>query len=251
MGGRREIWRSTARAPSPAARDQPFSQTRRARWQTFLAQPYCPGGGPFAIGSRAFRSVGSLLGFRGLGGLRGSACLRVDGPCLGIGRASGDWSHLLLARLRRSDHDGRLPRTSRPAREGAPRAGVRGEPAGPGQALRRRDRDRGRLPRPSLRVPVADRRLAVQQQEVLLPAGAGEQRPLQPDVDPVVGRVPPAGDRLCAGGSRGGGSHHRRAVPAGSLRERLRGSLSAGLVRGWAHGVQPRGLQRGGRQVVS
>ena len=92
-----------------------------------------------------------------------------------------------------------VPRTARRRREGAPRAGVRAEPAGPGQALWRRDRDRGRLPRPSVRVPVADRRLAVQQQEVLLPAGAGEQRPLQPDVDPLVGRVPPAGDRLRAG----------------------------------------------------
>ena len=43
---------------------------------------------------------------------------------------------------------------------------MRREPALPGEALWRRDRDRGRLPRPSVRVPVADRSLAVQQQEV-------------------------------------------------------------------------------------
>ena len=40
---------------------------------------------------------------------------------------------LLSARLRRSQRDGRVPRTARCRREGAPRAGVRTEPAGPGQ----------------------------------------------------------------------------------------------------------------------
>ncbi len=52
--------------------------------------------------------------------LLGAACLRVDGPCLGVGRASGDWSHCLPARLRRPDGDGGVPRNG-----GAPGAGVK------------------------------------------------------------------------------------------------------------------------------
>ena len=162
-----------------------------------------------------------------------------------IGRAS------YLRACADSDGHNRRPRNARPAPERALRAGVRRQPRDPGQALWGRHRDRWRLPRPSVGVPVTERGLAFPQQEVLLPAGAGEQRPLQPDLDPLLGRVPPASNRLRVGGGCRGGSDDRRTVPAGPLRERLRGSLSARLLRRRAHGVQPRGLERGRRQVVS